>query len=75
MDAWAFEVSRNHRADYIARAKPVLKLLLFRLGSWEAMLIHQTELSTAMTGGGDEQWCDPLDAKTLRRTLADTGRI
>src|SRR5260370_33305827 len=75
MHAWVFEVSRNHCAYHIASTKTVLELLLFRLRAWEAMLIHQAQLPTAMSGGGDEQWHDPFDSKLLRRTLPDTGSI
>jgi hypothetical protein len=75
MDAWVFEVSRNTGLDNIARTKRMPKFLLFRLRAWEAMLIHQTQLPTAMSVGFDEQWHDPLEAKTLRRTLANTEAI
>ena len=75
MDAWVFEVSRNTGPDNIARPKLMRKLLRFRLGSWEAMLIHQAELPTPMPSGADEQWHDPFDSKMLRRTLADTGGV
>jgi hypothetical protein len=75
MDAWVVEVSRNAGPANIASTKLMSKSLLFRLRAWEAMLIHQTQLPRAMPVGFDEQWHDPLDTKTLRRTLANTRSI
>src|SRR5437763_6408225 len=67
--------SNNFLHKKTAWGPATLELLLFRLGAWEALLILQAKLPTAMPGGFDEQWHDPLDAKPLRRTLADTGSI